>query len=177
MVFCAIGGVGFFIFILYATIKTKSTSLNKYEPFKEWVGKTVTLDKETVVFKEKVSMQPNNRYPYILLDKLHPQWQYVEDRKNLPEPDLVEIHVFPAGTKFAIEKAVQYTNGVSGSSYPIVFGTIGDGEEAYKIGYQWGDRNLGRSFDRIEECWQFHQAPWQAEPDTTYYALPDAHWW
>lgn len=30
-----IGGIGLFIFILYITVKTKSTGLNKYEPFKD----------------------------------------------------------------------------------------------------------------------------------------------
>ncbi|SEI04234.1 hypothetical protein SAMN02927937_02922 [Paenimyroides aquimaris] len=85
-----------FIFILYATIKTKSTSLNNYEPFKEWVGKTVTLNKETVLFKEKIRMNSNSSYPYMLLDSLHPQWRYVEEQKAIG--DIEEIMNFPAGS-------------------------------------------------------------------------------
>ncbi len=33
------GGILLFIFMLYATIKTKSTGIDKYPPFREWVGK------------------------------------------------------------------------------------------------------------------------------------------
>lgn len=48
----AIGALVLFGFLLYATIKTKTTSLNKYEPFDGWVGKTVILNKQTVLFKD-----------------------------------------------------------------------------------------------------------------------------
>ena len=169
------GGIGLFIFFLYATIKTKSTSLNKYDPFKEWVGKTVTLDKETVVFEEKVKMNANSKYPYILLDSLHPRWEYIRDQEEIG--DVTQIKTFPPGTKLSLEKAIQYTNGVSGSSYPTIFGTISDGEKEYKVGYQWGKVDLNIDFIRTEKCWHFNKAPWQSEQDTAHYALPRADWW
>ncbi len=172
-----IGGISLFAFFLYATIKTKSTGIDKYPPFREWVGKKVILNRETVVLKEKFRSNTNDRYPYTLLDSLHPGWEYAEARKTLDEPDIEEIVVFPAGAELMLEKAIQYTNGVSGSSYPTIFGVIGSGEEAYKVGYQWGKRDIGKSHYGIEECWKFHQAPWQEKPDTTFYALPAAEWW
>ncbi|MDX3917419.1 MULTISPECIES: hypothetical protein [Olivibacter] len=122
-------------------------------------------------------MNDNTDYPFILLDSLHPQWQYVEERKNMAVPDLEEIVTFPAGTKLRIEKAVQYTNGVSGSSYPTVFGSISTNGKSYKMGYQWGKIDIGKSFDKIEKCWHFHQAPWQQKTDTAFYALPIANFW
>lgn len=82
-----------------------------------------------------------------------------------------------AGTELVLEKAIQYTNGVSGMSTPYIFGTIGSREETYSVGYQWGKRDLAKSHYGVEECWKFHQAPWQAKPDTTFYALPVAEWW
>lgn len=170
-----VGGIGLFIFFLYATIKTKSTSLNKYAPFREWVGKTVILDKEAIVFEEKVKMNPNSKYPYILLDSLHPRWEYVQNQEEIG--DITEIKALAAGTKLVLEKAIQYTNGVSGSSYPTLFGTISDGEKEYKIGYQWGEEDIAKSHYNVEKRWKFHRAPWQATQDTTYYALPKAEWW
>jgi len=164
-----------FIFILYATIKTKSTSLNNYEPFKEWVGKTVTLNKETVLFKEKIRMNSNSNYPYMLLDSLHPQWRYVEEQKTIG--DIEKIIRFPVGTSLKLDKAIQYTNGVSGSSYPTIFGTITAHGMDYKVGYQWGERDVSKAFEKIEKCWFFHQAPWQDKQDTTFYALPTANFW
>lgn len=172
-----VGGLGLFIFLLYATIKTKTTSLNKYEPFKSWVGQTVTLQLETVLFKEKLQSNENSQYPYTLLDSLHPQWRYVEERKTMEKPDLEEIAVFAAGTKLHLEKAIQYTNGVSGSSSPTIFGTIEAQGKQYKIAYQWGQANMSRRFEKIEEYWQFHQAPWQQQVDTGFYALPVANNW
>ncbi|MFD2556604.1 hypothetical protein [Sphingobacterium tabacisoli] len=170
-----IGVLGLFAFILYATIKTKSTGLNQYAPYNEWVGRTVTMDKETVLFKEKISMNDNAAYPYILLDSRHPQWQYVEEQKRIG--DIEEIATFHAGTELRLEKAIQYTNGVSGFSYPTVFGTIISNGKEYRVGYQWGKMDIGKSFDKVEKCWQFHQAPWQKVRDTSFYALPTAKFW
>lgn len=170
-----IGGIGLLVFMIFATVKTKSTSINRYEPFKEWIGKTVTLNKEVVLFKDKVEMNHNSDYPYRVLDHHHPQWQYIDEKKRIG--DLEEITTFPAGTTWKFEKAIQYTNSVSGFSYPIMFGTIAiDGKE-YKTGYQWGEMDVGKKFDKVEKCWQFHQAPWQEEKDTAYYALPTASLW
>lgn len=167
----AIGGIGFLTFVIYATVKTKSTSLNKYEPFKEWVGKTVSLNKNTVLFKEKIRMNDNGNYPYVLLDDMHPKWQYVDELKIVG--DLEEIARFPVGTMIKFDKAIQYTNGVSGSSYPTIFGTITANGQEYKTGYQWGERDL----EQVEKCWQFHKAPWQEEQDTSFYSLPTATLW
>jgi len=167
-------GIGLFIFILYATIKTKSTNISSYPPFREWIDKTVTLNKETTVFEEKIKMNANSKYAYLLLDSLHPRWEYIYQQEEIG--DVTEVAVIPAGAKLTVEKAVQYTNGVSGSSSPTIFGTINNGEKVYKVGYQWGTWDMSRSFSDPEP-WHFHQAPWQMEQDTTHYALPTAAWW
>lgn len=171
----AICGVVLFIFMIYATIKTKSTSLNKYEPYKEWVGKTVTLDRKTVLFEEKIRMTPNRKYPYTLTDNLHPSWESLNDLEK--KGGAVKITTFPAGTKMILEKAVQYTGGVSGFSTPVLFGTINDGETVYKVGYPWGETDLNINFIKTEKSWIFNKAPWQTEQDTAHYALPRAAWW
>lgn len=168
-------GVGLFVFILHATVKTKSTSLNTYQPYKEWIGKTVTLDKETVLFKEKIREGITRKYPYSLIDSLHPSWEYLDFKVEIG--DAVKITTFPAGTKLKLEKAVQYTGGVSGSSTPIVFGTINEEGKTYGVGYPWGKRDMTIDYIRIEKSWLFHKAPWQTDLDTTHYALPRANWW
>lgn len=172
-----ISSIGLFVFIVYTSVKTKSTGISQYAPFKEWVGKTVTLNRETVLYKEKIPMNNNSHYPYILLDSLHPQWRYAQEQKKQPDPDLEEISVFPAGSQLKIEKAIQYTNGVSGFSYPTLSGTITGNGKIYKTSYQWGQMNIEKSMDKIEKCWYFHQAPWQERQDTAFYALPAARFW
>ncbi|WP_197084168.1 hypothetical protein [Sphingobacterium sp. Ag1] len=164
-----------FGFFLYATIKTKSTRISQYPPFKQWAGKTVILDKQTVLISEKVKLYPENGYPYLLLDSLHPDWPYIEERIQLGDYALVER--FPAGTSFHIEKAVQFTGGVSGSSTPFVFGKIQHGGKRYGTAYQWGTMDIAKFMDKVEASWYFHQAPWQPKADTVFYALPEARWW
>lgn len=175
IVLVVIGGIGLLIFIIYATVKTKSTAIGKYEPYRMWIGQTVRLNKETYLFKEKIRMGDNRQYPYTLLDSLHPQWQYVRDQEAIG--DVTEIMTFPEGTPLKLERAIQYTNGVSGFSDPTIFGTITYQGKEYKAGYQWGNKNMSRSYDRKEDCWQFHEAPWQDQADTTFYALPTANFW
>ncbi|WP_028296969.1 hypothetical protein [Olivibacter sitiensis] len=174
-IWLAVLAIPIFVLVLYATIKTKSTPIDKYQPYKAWVGKTVRLNRETTLFKENLTL--NSCYPFLLLDSLHPRWRYAESQLSHPEPDLVRIKTFPKGTELTFEKAVQYTNGVSGFSSPMLFGVIKDGGKVYKLGYQWGSQSISRDFDGIKESWQFHQAPWQEVKDTAYYALPVAKWW
>lgn len=168
-----IGGGGVFAFLLYQTIKTKSTSLNNYEPFKQLVGKTVTLQKETLLFEEKLKSHENNEHPYNLTDDLHPQFTLYKNIDFKP----MHIATFPAGTILKLEKAVQYTNGTSGFSSPYLFGTITANGITYKISYQWGEMSQEKFFDKVDKCWRFHHAPWQTTPDTAWYALPKATWW
>ncbi|ULT26806.1 hypothetical protein KUH03_08245 [Sphingobacterium sp. E70] len=52
-----------FGFVLYATIKTKSTVISQYSPYKEWMGRTVILDKETVLLTEKVKQFDDKNIP------------------------------------------------------------------------------------------------------------------
>ena len=178
LVLIIVGGISFFVFMLYAAIKTKSTNLKGYEPYKELMGKTVVLQYRTTLFEEKIKiMTPNDEYPYLLLDERHPEWQYAEDNKKLPEPDLIEIISFPVGTKFTIEKATQYTNGVSGMSSPSVFGTINSGGKEYKVFYRWGKMDISKYFDKIKKCWKFHQAPWQIKQDPSFYVIKKKKMW
>lgn len=172
-----IGIVAVFVFgfVLYATIKTKSTVISQYSPYKEWMGRTAILDKETVLLTEKVKLYDDKKYPYLLLDSLHPDWPYLAEHIKLG--DYILVAKFPAGAAFHIEKAVQYTGGVSGNSTPFVFGTVSYMGKSYKVGYQWGTMNIGKFMDKVKACWQFHRAPWQTETDTVFYELPEARWW
>ena len=171
------GGIGLILFILYATVKTKSTSLKNYDPYKELIGERLVLQKETYLFKDETSMIPNGDFPYTLMDDLHPRWAYYQEGKEISEVDIKEILRFPKGVAFHVEKAIQYTNGVSGSSTPTLFGTIDYQGKTYKIFYPWGERDIDKAFRKVPECWLFHQAPWQDRADTTWYALPTANIW
>lgn len=167
-----VGCIGLLVLIVYTTVKTKSINIAEHEPFKEWIGQTLILNRPTAIYRENIRMDGNNDYPYTLLDSMHPKWQYVEERKNIG--DIREITKLAEGSKLQVEKAIQYTNSVSGFSYPMIFGKISINGITYKIGYQWGTRDIGKRFDNLEKCWQFHLAPWQQKIDTNFYSLPTA---
>lgn len=175
----AVVSIGILLFglMIYATIKTKSTDVSNEKPFQEWVGKSVSLKQPIIIFNPKIKMYKEKDYPYEFLDSLHPNWQSINEQLNSSDSDVEEIDRFSSGSSFTIEKATMFTNGVSGSSYPYVFGIITDGSKTYKVGFQWGGRSLVRFMDGVDKQWQFPQAPWQNQTDTTYYALPEAEWW
>lgn len=172
-----IGGACIFCFLLYQTIKTKSADMSNHAPYKHWVGKNCRLLRQTYLFKNKNSEEENSQYAYTLIDSLHPQWQYYKDAMYNPNMDVQYIINIPAGTTISFKKAIQYTNGVSGSSHPTILGNISINNRTYNISYQWGEISQARYFDHIDECWKFHKAPWQHTQDTAWYALPEAKWW
>ncbi|WP_126973360.1 hypothetical protein [Gynurincola endophyticus] len=169
----AISLVVFVLMFIYV-IKTKSADISRYTPFSEWIGKTVILPVETVLFEDRDPF--NKKYPAILYDSLHPDWQQVEQRKQSATDAHHTIRIFPAGSRLTIEKAMIYTNGVSGFSTAMLFGTISDSSKNYPVSYKWGTYSAGRAFDQLKECWSFHQAPWQLQRDTSYYYLPEGNW-
>ncbi|WP_437919944.1 hypothetical protein [Sphingobacterium sp. LRF_L2] len=170
-------GIVLVVFMLYTSIKTKSTDISHYAPFRTYIGQSLFLNKDTYLFVEDPVFVVNKDYPYSLLDPEHEMWQSFQDRMLLEKSEVKQITSIPSGTKIAIEKAVQYTNGVSGFSTPIVFGSLILGETQYKVSYRWGNQDLAKFLDQDDYCWKFDQAPWQEVRDRAYYKIPDAKWW
>ncbi|MFD2966504.1 hypothetical protein [Sphingobacterium bambusae] len=177
LIFCLIAGIALFVLMLYSSIKTKSTNISRYEPFRAYVGKTWVLQCETYLFQEDDSYVLSKKHPFTLMDREHEQWTYFQDRMALDQSDVKLILKIPAGTEFTLREAVQYTNGVSGFSSPTVLGTISYDKKHYPVSYRWGTLDLAKSLGKVENCWKFQQAPWQETVDTAHYALPDAEWW
>lgn len=170
-------GILLFGFFLYIAIKTKSTDVSDDPPFQNWVGKTVELNQGILIFNEKLKSHTDQDFLYEFTDSLQPKWQFVSEQIQSNNSDFKKIGRFPKGSTFTIEKATLFTNGVSGSSSPYLFGRISDGTQSYKVGFRWGEQSLTRFFDDVDQQWKFPQAPWQNKIDTTYYALPEANWW
>lgn len=170
-----IGAIFLFCFMLYATVKTKSTSLSKITPFQEIINKPLTLVRDVELFVEE--FPSNDDFPNLITDRYQRNYQNLHERLTIEEPDAKFIVKIPAGQQVVFSKATMYTNGVSGSSKPCLFGTINYGGNEYKVEYQWGDQSIGRRFDKIPESWSFPLAPWQSTIDLKFYKLPIAEWW
>lgn len=167
--------VGLFIFILYITVKTKSTSLNNTAPFKELIGRPLTLN--TTTWLIQVTPTRNKDFPYVLIDEGHENFQWFKDRMKSTPPEVVFVDSVPAGAGVIFEKATNYTNGVSGFSVACLFGTLTYHGKEYAIEYTWGKESISRRMEGRSNTWTFGWAPWQSKRDTHYYAIPDAQWW
>ncbi|WP_160366903.1 hypothetical protein [Sphingobacteruim zhuxiongii] len=169
------GGISLFCFLLYMTVKTKSTSLQKEEPFQAILNKPQTLLRDVELFDEELST--NDDFPNIMTDQYQHNFTNLQGRLKIPKPDVTYIAKIPAGQQVVFRKAIMYTNGVSGGSTPCLFGTIRYNDREYKVEYQWGDQSISRRSDNIPESWSFAMAPWQPAIDLTFYELPIAEWW
>lgn len=170
-----VAAIFLFCFMLYASVKTKSTSLNKITPFQEILNKPLTLVRDVELFIEE--FPTNDDFPHLITDRYQRNYQYLHERLTIEVPDARFIVKIPTGQQVVFSKATMYTNGVSGSSKPCLFGTIDYNGKKYKVEYQWGDQSIGRRFDKIPESWSFAMAPWQTKIDLTFYKLPIAQWW
>jgi len=172
-----VGVLGLLMFgvILYATIKTKTSSLNKVAPFDKLIGQTVRLNREAYLMQEIPAR--NDDYPFVLMDPEHENFQWYIDRTVIDPPETVILDTIPAGTPITFEKAIVYTNGVSGHSTPCIFGRLVINGKDYRVEYSWGKLDLAKWFDQEKKSWKFWRAPWQEAPDTTYYEIPAAQWW
>lgn len=109
-----IGIVVFVVIVLFAlflfqTIKTKSTSLNNFVPYKELIGKTVVLNNDVILYKYKNSAEVfHSNYPYFLMDSKDPDWISIPNFVEINE--IETIFEIPKGASLKIEKAIQYTN-------------------------------------------------------------------
>lgn len=165
-------GVALLVLILYLMLRTKSTNLNQTAPFEQWIGRTVTLQNAVVLYRKNARLNPYGSYSLRMIDSLHPSWDEVDQQLHSEDSELQKIREIPAGTNMKVQRAVQLTTGVSGLSYPTIFGRIVYHGQPYVFRYQWGEIDGDR--DDQDNAWQFHQAPWQNEPDTAYYVLPTA---
>lgn len=168
-------GIVLFCFLLFLTIKTKSTSLVKKEPYSQVLNKPLTFLRDIYLIDYEYRMKDD--YPLLMLDPHHPSFRsYVDAFKEDP-PQGIYVAKIPAGQHVIFTNAVMYTNGVSGGSTPCLFGEINYQGTVYKVSYHWGDQSISRNFDHIPESWSFPMAPWQSKLDMKYYELPTAQWW
>lgn len=163
------------ITLLLVTLKTRSASLHKVSPFKEFTGATVVLKRPCLLVREQ---DPQDKaYPYTLTDDLHPAYAGQLERIKRHQPEVVLVDSVAAGTTLRFDKARVYTNGVSGLSTACLSGILQHAGKAYPITYSWGREDLNKWLNKEEKSWTFWQAPWQDQKDTAFYKIPQAGLW
>lgn len=170
------GLVLLFILVLYFTLKTKTADLKNVDPFKNLMNKEVVLVQPVSLFQEHNDVEiPNEDFPYVIVESKNSRYKWYMERADMgtiSSPEATFIAKLPAGTIVQFEKAANYTNGVSGNSYPYLFGTVQFKNAKYPITYQWGEEDFSLVMNKKEKSWQFSKAPWQKVQDTNHYEIP-----
>ena len=167
----AIGiGIVLFILMLYLTLKTKTTSLERITPYKESLKRELVTVRPVHIFE---LLEPTKSdYTYAMSDTNQYYFQVLESETGADIPLTKLKDSIPAGATIYFENAVNYTNGVSGSSTPRFFGTISYKEKKYPIEFVWGRYTYKSHPENLRPGFTMDLAPWNNSVDTTIYYLP-----
>jgi len=176
IIICVVVGFFLFVFALFQTCKTKSTSISKRDPFKEVIGKELIIKRPVRLFMPKDPDKTD--YPYAISDTNQVSWESYMSGLQANEPEIKLSDSIKENAKVVFDKAVIYTNGVSGFSRPKLFGTLTSTEgNTYKVEFCWGKYESGYPWKGSHQPYKFSIAPWQEVQDTAHYYLPSAQWW
>lgn len=167
-----------FILVFFYTIKTKTRTLNKYEPFNEIIGKTLTLNEKVYLFEDVSGFSPEKKedYPYRIINEADRNSQSLSNLFDPDPPYYKIIDSLEEGTLLHFNKAKIFTNGVSGGSNIYMYITLNYKGKETKVLYKWGEESMSKRFDKEEKTWSFKQAPWQHHEDTSFYKIPYGIW-
>ncbi|CAM3461660.1 hypothetical protein [Zobellia roscoffensis] len=158
--------IGFVVFIfliagiIYLAFRTKTKDLSKQFPYNEIIDKTLT------------TKQP----AYIAANYEH----FVEEHPYIIEMDTTHfygtidsIYTLPIGTPLKIEGANAYTKPVSGSTHPIVLGSVfvKELDTTVKFEFYWGENPTYGLYEHKDNYDIYPLAPWQEG------ALPFKYFW
>jgi hypothetical protein len=158
IIYIAIAIIVFVVLALYEALRTKKKDVNDQSPFKELIGKTLTL-KRDVVFAKNIDA--------FYLEELH----FITEDEVLFD-GVQKIDVLPKGTKIKIESVTFHTNGTSGSTTSNIVGTVFVKalNKEMKFEYSWGKYHL-ICLDEPCDYWLFPKAVWQDNEDTKKYFI------
>lgn len=175
-IICIVVGFLLFVLAIIQTVKTKSTSISKKAPYKELIGKELITKRPIRLFMEKNPVKKD--YPYALSDTNQSYWNSYMASLGADNPEIKLSDSVDANSILVFDKAVMYTNGVSGSSDPRLFGTLSSPEgKTYKVEFRWGKYDYNYPWKVSQRGYLFELAPWQTALDTSHYYLPNAEWW
>lgn len=124
-----LAGIGLFVLLvfiglLYYTLKTKVEDVTNDPPFVNLVGKKMKLGQDAILV--------NNYEPFVYEEPL------LLDKKDSPlyEGTTIAFYV-KKGDELQIRSAKNFTNGTSGATHTILFGTIITGSPSKTIPFEY----------------------------------------
>ncbi len=158
IIYIGLAVIAFVVLALYEALRTKRKDVNDQSPFKELIGKTVTLQRDVILAKNIEAFY---------LEELH----FITEDEELFD-GVKKIAVLPKGTTITIESATFLTNGTSGSTTSNIVGSVFVKllNKEMKFEYSWGEYHL---ICLEEPCnyWVFPKAVWQKKQDFKKYFI------
>ena len=146
-------------------LSTRTLDATAMEPFAAIIGRDLPLLRGVRIVRTRGPDVIERPFRMIT----DPQ-QPVSD--NEPAPIAV-----PAGTMVRFDAARLVRGGVSGTTHPVLLGTLRLGATAYPVEYSWGERRYmnadGMASFGPPLRYLFPLAPWQQGADPKVYTLPE----
>ncbi len=158
IIYIGLAVIVFLVLALYEALRTKRKDVNDQSPFKELIGKTVTLQRDVTLAKNIEAFY---------LEELH----FITENEELFE-GVEKIGTLSKGTTITIESATFLTNGTSGSTTSNIVGSVFVKElnRKMKFEYSWGEYHF-MYVDDNKEYWTFPLAVWQKNQDIEKYFI------
>ncbi|CDF79338.1 hypothetical protein BN863_16260 [Formosa agariphila KMM 3901] len=152
-------GVGLVVLIFFVLSLPKTRDVSNEPPFSNIVQKDLITKKQLLIVNDE-SIKQDKDYTY-----------HLEDGSSYGmDSGLEVVATFPVETAVTIDKVELYTNRVSGTTTPYLFGKIYSKElqAYYTFQYAWGDYHI---IYEDTPYWSFPLAFWQDEPLSETYII------
>ncbi len=136
-----------FVGLLYFTLKTKTKTVTEEAPYVSYMNTDLVLARDVILVK--------NDPAFVFEEAL----KLVED--DVPLFDgVTQEHFLKAGSNIQLHDAKLFTNGVSGFTQSIVFGTVATEAGEFGFEYAWGDEHSTLS-NEIPNYFTFDEPVWE----------------
>lgn len=138
-----------FIGLLYFTLKTKTKNVTAVEPYTAFINQKLILERDVLLVK--------NRDAYVFEKPF-----LIVEMDDVLDEEITEKQLIKAGTPLTINKATLFTNGTSGGTTSVVFGSIATKNGEIEFEHVWGNEHSTLSVNE-PNYFTFPKPIWESE--------------
>lgn len=149
----------------WLALRTRTLDAGAMAPFASVVGRDLPLLREVRIVRTRAP------------DVIERPFRLIADPRQPASDDEPAPIAVPAGTVVRFDAARLVRGGVSGTTHPVLLGTLHLGDAAYPLEYSWGERRFLDAEGRVSQGpplrFLFPLAPWQQAADPTIHTFPE----
>ncbi len=138
-----------FIGVLYLTLRTKTQIVSDQEPFSSFLNQNLSLERDVLLVHNLEEFS---------FEQIHK----IEEKGANVYEGVTVFKELEKGTSITFEDAKLFTNGTSGFTTCVLFGTVYLESQEIKFEYHWGDQQI--SLDKNDKgYWTFSKPIWKSQ--------------